>query len=153
MKVALSLYGIHPELEQAVRLIALRLRRNATHSMNEQKELVAKFKKMLAFENIKEISETCVKFNDGSRLRLQRKVTNMKFQLGKVVATSNAVNTFTEEEMLKCLAAYDWGVGEAEKINELTINHLNMVRVYYRHIILSHNRRIWIITDAADDEG
>ena len=39
-------------------------------------ELVAKFKKMLAFENIKEISESCVKLNDGSRIQLFTKKAN-----------------------------------------------------------------------------
>jgi hypothetical protein len=69
--------GIHPELEQAVVGYRAQIEKKVRHTLNdEQKELVAKFKKMLAFENIKEISETCVKLNDGSRIQLFAKKGN-----------------------------------------------------------------------------
>lgn len=73
--VAIS--GIHPEIEQAVVGYRAQIEKKVRHTLNEeQKELVAKFKKMLAYENIKEISETCVKFNDGSRIQLFTKKAN-----------------------------------------------------------------------------
>lgn len=73
--VAIS--GIKPELEKAVVGYRKLIEKKVRHTLNEeQKELVAKFKKMLAFENIKEISETCVKLNDGSRLQFFAKKGN-----------------------------------------------------------------------------
>lgn len=73
----IAVTGIHPELEQAVVGYRAQIEKKVRHTLNdEQKELVAKFKKMLAFENIKEISETCVKLNDGSRLQFFAKKGN-----------------------------------------------------------------------------
>lgn len=62
--------GIHPELEKAVVGYRKLIEKKAKHNLSdEQKALVAKFKKMLAYENIKEVSETCVKLADGSRIQ------------------------------------------------------------------------------------
>lgn len=62
--------GINPEMEIAPVGYRKMIEKKVRHNLNEeQKALVAKFKKMLAFENIKEISETCIKLNDGSRLQ------------------------------------------------------------------------------------
>lgn len=73
----IAVSGIHPEIEQAVVGYRAQIEKKVRHTLNEeQKALVAKFKKMLAYENIKEISETCVKFNDGSRIQLFSKKAN-----------------------------------------------------------------------------
>lgn len=73
----IAVTGIKPELEKAVVGYRKLIEKKVRHTLNEeQKELVAKFKKMLAFENIKEISESCVKFNDGSRIQLFTKKGN-----------------------------------------------------------------------------
>lgn len=79
----------------------------------------------------------------------------MKFQLGKVVATSNAVNTFTEEEMLKCLVRHmlcDWGElsREDKRANNQSLKYGSRLLSAYN---LSHGRRMWVITDACDDKG
>jgi hypothetical protein len=73
----IAVAGIKPELEKAVVGYRKLIEKKVRHTLNEeQKELVAKFKKMLAFENIKEISESCVKLNDGSRIQLFTKKAN-----------------------------------------------------------------------------
>jgi hypothetical protein len=73
----IAVAGIKPELEKAVVGYRKLIEKKVRHTLNEeQKELVAKFKKMLTFENIKEISETCVKLNDGSRIQLFTKKAN-----------------------------------------------------------------------------
>lgn len=79
----------------------------------------------------------------------------MKFQLGKVVATSNAVNTFTEEEMLRCLVRHmlcDWGdLSKSDKrANNQSLKYGSRLLSAYN---LSHGRRLWVITDACDDKG
>jgi hypothetical protein len=79
----------------------------------------------------------------------------MKFSLGKVVATRNAVNTFTEEEMLRCLVRHmngEWGdLSKSDKrANNQSLKYGSRLLSAYN---LSHNRRCWIITDACDDKG
>ena len=79
----------------------------------------------------------------------------MKFELGRVVATRNAVNTFTEEEKLRCLVRHmnaDWGdlSREDKRANNEALKTGARILSCYT---FRGGLRMWIISDAEDDNG
>lgn len=79
----------------------------------------------------------------------------MKFQLGKVVCTIGAHADFSMVEMILCLNRHmngEWGElsREDKRANNQSLKYGSRLLSAYN---LSHNRRLWIITDACDDEG
>lgn len=80
---------------------------------------------------------------------------NYKFTSVNIVATKNAHDTFTFDEILHCLSRHfsgDWGdlVRDDKKANERALKTGGRILSSYK---FSNGRKLWIITDAADDEG
>lgn len=73
-----------------------------------------------------------------------------RFDLGLVVMTRTAADTFSRREMLTCLARHsrcDWGdlCASDKKSNDLAVEFGDRILSSY---ILDNGRKMWIITEA-----
>ena len=78
-----------------------------------------------------------------------------KFQLGRTLMTPAAQDTFTEEELHKCLTRHssgDWGdiCAEDKRANDESLKFGTRLLSVYR---FDDGRVLWIITEAEDDRG
>lgn len=82
-------------------------------------------------------------------------MTSAVLDLGQIVTTPGAMDAFTEDEMNGCLLRHstgDWGeISEADKHGN------DAARAEGERILSSYDlprgRKLWIITEAEDDEG
>lgn len=82
-------------------------------------------------------------------------IDNYAFELGQVLATPLAIETFTAEEIGECLFKHmigQWGDVCAEDAmrNMLALKSGARLMSVYK---LSNERTMWIITEAKDDNG
>lgn len=78
-----------------------------------------------------------------------------KFQLGRTLMTPAAQDTFTEQELHKCLSRHssgDWGdiCKEDKRTNDDSLKHGSRIISVYK---FEDGRVLWIITEAEDDNG
>lgn len=100
-------------------------------------------------------SATTSKTNNGPSFGVAQTLFNiMKFHLGQVVVTKTAQSTFTMFELLQCLHRHircDWGtlVREDKLANNRALKTGD--RILSSYVI--RGKKLWIITDAEDDNG